>query len=250
MGIDAAWYLEDDTLGFDVGNFANEMSSLYVSQERADLFADEAIGAGVGAPSRKRLSFGVFFFDYDLDGRLDLLQANGHLEDEITKVQPSQTHAQPAQLFWNAGPEARRVFVEVAGETSGDLATPIVGRSAVPFDLEGDGDLDVVLTQTGGAPLLLRNDQASGHHWLRIRLAGPACNPHGLGARVELTAGGRTQRRDLIRTRSYLGQVDASLTFGLGDVAEVERVSVTWPDGEVSEVRAPELDGELRIEHP
>ena len=107
MGVDSGRFRNDGDVGFAIGNFANEMTSFYVSQGSAKLFADEAIGTGIGAPSRTALTFGLFFFDVDLDGRLDLLQTNGHLEEEIAKVDPSQSYRQAAQLFWNAGPDRR-----------------------------------------------------------------------------------------------------------------------------------------------
>src|SRR6185436_15178698 len=116
----------DDAIAYAIGNFANEMSSFYVSQGRADMWADEAIGSGIGAPTRKYLKFGTLFLDYDLDGRQDYLQANGHIEDEINEFQVSQTYEQPAQLFWNAGAHVKRTYVEVA--SAGDLLRPIVGR--------------------------------------------------------------------------------------------------------------------------
>ncbi|MEM7353806.1 MAG: VCBS repeat-containing protein, partial [Acidobacteriota bacterium] len=144
MGIDAGHYRNDSDLGFLIGNFANEMTSVYVSQGDPNIFADEAIVEGIGAPSRRMLSFGVFLFDYDLDGRLDVLQANGHLEGEIAKVDPSQSYRQPAQLFWNAGPDDG--FVTVDAATTGGLAEPIVGRGSAYADVDADGDLDVVLT--------------------------------------------------------------------------------------------------------
>src|SRR5678815_666336 len=115
MGIDAAYYRNDQSLGIAIGNFANEMSALYVSGGPL-LFTDEAIPEGVGPASRLLLKFGIFFFDYDLDGRLDLLTANGHLEQEISKIQRSQTYAQPAQLFWNTGGRGGGCFVVVPAE--------------------------------------------------------------------------------------------------------------------------------------
>jgi hypothetical protein len=185
MGIDSGHYRNDDDLGFAIGNFANEMTSLYISQGDPTFYADEAIGEGIGAPSRLMLSFGVLLFDYDLDGRLDILQVNGHLESEINSVDPSQTYEQPSQLFWNAGPEHRQGFVPVDLSTAGDLAKPIVGRGSAYGDIDGDGDLDVVLTQTGREALLLRNDQATGHHWLQVRLSDPGANGDAIGAWVE-----------------------------------------------------------------
>ncbi len=240
MGVDFGHYRNDADLGFLIGNFANEMTSVYVSQGDPTIFADEAIVEGIGAPSRRMLSFGVLLFDYDLDGRLDVLQANGHLEGEIATVDPSQSYRQPAQLFWNAG--AEEGFVAVEDATTGDLAKPIVGRGAAYADLDGDGDLDVVLTQTGGPPLVLRNDQREGHHWLRLELRGRSPNREAIGARVELDAGGVTQYRQVMPTRSYLSQVERAVTFGLGDLDQVDAVRVVWPDGSEQTIEDLEVD--------
>jgi len=235
MGIDSAWFRNDDSIAYAIGNFANESSSFYVSQGRADLWADEAIGAGIGAPTRKHLSFGALFLDYDLDGRQDFLQANGHLESEINHFQPSQTYEQPAQLFWNAGDEVRNPFVVVSPETTGDLQHPIVGRGCASADVDGDGDLDVLLTQVGGKPLLLRNELALGNRGLRLTLVASGANREAIGARVEVFAGGTKQCQDLVPFRSYLSQVELPLTFGLGTGTRADKVVVHWPDGSTQE---------------
>ena len=125
------------------------------SETTFGLVTDEALTEGIGAPSRLPLKFGVFFFDYDLDGRLDILSANGHLEEEIGKIQKSQQYRQAAQLFWNCGPTRSGCFAPAdASKAGADLFTPIVGRGSAYADIDGDGDLDVILTQTGGRPLL------------------------------------------------------------------------------------------------
>jgi len=229
MGVDSARYRNDSDIAFAIGNFANEMTSLYVSQGDPTLFADEAIPEGIGAPSRRMLKFGLFFFDYDLDGRLDLLEANGHLEEEIAKVDPSQQYRQPAQLFWNAGPEASQTFVMVPAAETGDLARPLTGRGAAYADIDGDGDLDVLITQPGGRPLLLRNDQSLGNHWLRVKLIGAPGNRDAIGAWVTVTAGGITQTRQVMPTKSYLSQVELPVTFGLGKTAKIDSLTVRWP---------------------
>ncbi|MEE2908231.1 MAG: CRTAC1 family protein [Planctomycetota bacterium] len=232
MGIDAAYYRNDDSIGIGIGNFANEMTSFYVGE--GDLFSDEAILEGIGSPTRPLLSFGLFFFDYDLDGRLDLFQTNGHLEEEINEIQSSQQYRQPAQLFWNAGPDQPACFEIVPSETAGDLVVPIVGRGAAYADIDADGDLDVLVTQAGDRPLLLRNEQTLGHHWLRIRLDDPtSINRDAIGAWIDLSAGGIIQRRQVMPTRSYLSQVELPVTFGLGELKAVDSLSVTWPDGSV-----------------
>ena len=232
MGIDAAHFRNDTALGLVIGNFANEMTALYVSQAQPLLFADEAIPEGVGPASRLGLKFGVFFFDYDLDGRLDLLTANGHLEAEIGKIQSSQTYAQPAQLFWNCGSTRGASYVVVPPAKAGtDLFQPMVGRGGAYADFDGDGDLDVVLTQVGGPPRLLRNDQQTGHHWIRLKLVGTRSNRDAIGARVELRAGGLVLPREVMPTRGYLSQSETTLTFGLGSQTHVDGAEIIWPGG-------------------
>ncbi len=181
MGIDIGCPLADDTAVIGIGNFANEMTSLYVSLGDRMTFADQSLMEGIGAASRARLTFGLLFLDVDLDGRQDMLQTNGHLEEEINQIQPSQTYRQPAQLFWNRGESPDGCFAIVPDEKVGDLARPIVGRGAAYADIDHDGDLDVVLTQAEGPPLLLRNDQASDDHWLRVRLVGTQSNRDAFG---------------------------------------------------------------------
>ncbi|MBT8136222.1 MAG: CRTAC1 family protein, partial [Gammaproteobacteria bacterium] len=228
MGVDAAWFTNDEDIGIAIGNFANEMTSFYVAQGGSSLFTDEAIVSGIGPASRRALSFGVFFFDYDLDGQLDLLQTNGHVENEINTVQPSQNYEQPTQLFWNCGVDCPRPFVPV--DSAGDLHQPVVGRGAAYADIDGDGDLDVLITQTGRRPLLLRNDQQTGNNWIRLQLNMPGANGDAIGALVEIEAGGGKQRQRLAPARSYLSQVELPLTFGLGDAGSAA-IRILWPDG-------------------
>lgn len=234
MGIDVARFRNDDTLGIGIGNFANEMTALYVAAKPGSmLFTDDAIPEGIGPASRLPLKFGLFFFDYDLDGWLDLLTANGHLEEEISKVQQSQRYAQPAQLFWNAGgsPLGGGFLVVPEERGGGDLFRPIVGRGSAFADIDGDGDQDVVLTQIGGAPLLLRNDQALGHAWARLVLHGGSANREAIGAWIRVEAGGKVMQRQVMPARSYLSQSELPVTIGLGKLPRPDRVEVLWPDG-------------------
>jgi hypothetical protein len=244
MGIDAARFRNDAETGIAIGNFANEMSSLFVTMDGRGPFVDEAVLEGFGPDSRLVLTFAVLFFDADLDGRLDLFQANGHLENEINRVHPSQTYAQPAQLFWNCGDDCPQRFRLL--DSTADLAQPMVGRGAAYADIDGDGDLDLAILQNGRRAVLLRNDQETGNHWLRVTLEGTRANRDAIGAKVRLTAGGLTQERQVMPSRGYLGQVELPLTFGLGSVDQVEDLVVTWPDGSVQQVPVNGVD---RIVH-
>ena len=248
MGIDAARFTDDGKVAVVIGNFANEMTAFYVAQTEPLLFADEAISWCIGPPSRLPLKFGVFFFDYDLDGRLDVFSANGHLEEEISKIQASQHYRQPAQLFWNAGAQG---FVEVSTNSAGaDLFKPIVGRGSAFADLDQDGDEDVVLTQVGGPPLLLRNDQQLGHHWLRFKLKGARGNQEAIGAWIRVRVQGRTLARQVMPTRSYLSQSELPVTVGLGPATTWDEVEVEWPGGRRQKVEGAKLDGVTVIEEP
>jgi hypothetical protein len=251
MGIDVAEYRDDGKVGIAIGNFANEMTGFYVNQDTTRLFfSDKAIAEGIGPPSQLLLKFGLFFFDYDLDGRLDVFTANGHLEDEINKVQASQTYAQPPQLFWNCGPDGRVVFIEVKPGVAGTGAfKPLVGRGAACADIDGDGDLDVLITANGGRPRLLRNEGGNRNHWLRVKLEGDGrtTSRDAIGAVVELYYGETIQRQELMGGRSYLSQCESVLTFGLGERTDVDELVIIWPGGTKKSLRNIQADQTLQI---
>lgn len=250
MGIDHACFRNNLELGITIGNFANEMTALYVSAPQTTQFIDQALPSGLGPTTRLLLTFGIAFVDYDLDGRQDIFAANGHLEDDIHRVQSSQHYEQPPQLFWNAGPENATEFVPVPGEVCGDdFVRPMVGRGATYADIDGDGDLDFLITAIGRAPRLLRNENQLGHHWLRVQLVDRTCNNRdALGARVELHTANGIQYRTVSPTRSYLSQVELPLTFGLGKSHQVQKLVVHWPDGERREYEVPDVDRLIVIE--
>lgn len=253
MGIDSSRFQDDDNLAIAIGNFANEMTALYVNQHDPFVFTDEAIQQGIGTASKEMLTFGVFFFDYDLDGWLDLLTANGHIEPDIARVQPNQQYKQSAQLFWNARGSGRiNAFVPVPADKCGsDIFTPVAGRGSAYADMDGDGDLDALITQINGPPLLLRNDQALNHHWLRLKLVGKTSNRDAIGAWVNVRVGPKTLRRQVMPTRGFLSQSELPLTFGLGNARAVDEVTVIWPGGSTQTVRDVPIDTLTVIEqHP
>lgn len=246
MGIDSAYFRNNASLGIAIGNFSNEMTALYVAENTALQFVDEAISSGLGPATRLSLTFGVCFLDYDLDGRLDLLTSNGHLEQDINRVLPSQFYKQPPQLFWNCGSASETEFLQVPAESVGDeFAKPLVGRGSCYADLDGDGDLDLLIATSGQAPRLLRNDQQLDHHWLRVSLQ--ANDAHAIGAIVEIKLGDQTLRRRISPTKSYLSQSELPVTFGLGQQTTVNSLKVITCNGEETLLSNPEVDRTLRV---
>ena len=243
MGIDTSRFRDDAKLAIGIGNFANEMTALYVAQNSSTNFSDEAITEGIGPASRLLLKFGLFFFDYDLDGRLDLLTANGHLEEEISKIQKSQQYAQPAQLFWNAGNRSGGSFLTVPSEKVGtDLFKPVIGRGSAFGDIDGDGDPDLVITQVGGSPLLLKNDQKLGHHWTRFKLIGTRSNRDAIGAWIKVRIKDKVLWRQVMPTKSYLSQSELPVTIGLDSASQPDEVTVVWPGNRLQKVEKVNID--------
>ena len=189
MGIDAADYDGSGVPSLVIGNFSNEMVSLYHNEGRG-FFIDVAPVSEVGRASLLTLAFGAFFFDFDLDGLQDIFITNGHVDDDIQAVQQRVSYAQPPHLFRNVG-DGR--FTEATDKVGEAFARPVVGRGAAYGDIDGDGDLDVAVTTNGGPAYLFRNDGASENAWIAFKLQGSASNREGIGAQIDLTAGGKTQ---------------------------------------------------------
>lgn len=235
MGIDADRFLDPDTLGISIGNFANEMTALYVARRNSLLFADEAYFQGIGTSSLPALTFGVFFFDYDLDGRLDLLTSNGHIEPRIGAVHAKQQYLQTLQLFWNTGMAGANGFALVPPEQSTpDFSTPLAGRGSAYADIDGDGDLDVVICQVNGPARLFRNEHEPSGRWLRLSLRDNrkiTSNPFALGAQVRVQTQFRSLGRRAVRSRGYLSHSEHPITIGLEANERIESIVVTWPDG-------------------
>ena len=230
MGVDAADYDRSGRPSLVIGNFSNEMIALY-HNEGNGLFIDEAPRSALGRTSLLTLAFGCFFFDYDLDGHLDIFVANGHVTDDVARVQSRVTYAQPPHLFRNQG-DGR--FEEVVAEPGSALAVPLVARGTAYGDIDNDGDLDVLVTVNDGPARLLRNDTRRTGNVLRVQLVGTASNRDGIGARVEVVLGDGARLWRLVKTgSSYASQSELPVTFGLGAVAVAESVRVVWPSGQV-----------------
>jgi len=234
MGVDVGDWMLAGRPGLVIGNFSNEMISLY-ENEGNGRFRDRSPESGVGLASLRTLAFGTFFFDYDLDGFLDIFVANGHLEKDIQAVQPELQYAQAPHLFRNLGGGR---FEDVAPKCPA-FTEALVARGAAFGDFDGDLDLDILVNSVGDRARLFRNDSADGRRALRVRLVGGSgSNRDGFGSEVRVRAGGREQVAWPHSGGSYASQSESVLTFGLGVAPVADEVSVLWPSGKRSVLSA------------
>ena len=233
MGTEFADYNGDGRLDLVVTNHEFETTSLF-RNEGGGTFADATIDGGVSAPTLPFVGFGVAFFDADNDADLDLSIVNGHVIDNTAMFRAGSTHAQRKLLFQNTN---GRRFTEVGRQSGAGFSRDDVGRTLLTGDIDNDGDVDLVITNNGGAPEILRNTGGNAGNAIVIRVAGSAGNRDGLGARVTVAAGGRTQVREVKSGSSYLGQNDVRVHIGLGESTRIERVDVRWLGGRVDTLR-------------
>ena len=233
MGTDAADFDNSGSPGLVVTNFDNELIGLYRPVGRG-LYEDVALKAGIGAPSRSTLGFGCGFLDVDLDGRLDLLVVNGHIDETVRNIRGNVGYAQPPHLFLNRG---NGTFRDAAIEAGRDFAQPRVGRGLAFGDFDRDGDVDVLMTANNGQATLFRNDQLGGNRSLRVRLVGTTSNRDAIGATVRIFHDGVSQQRTVKSGSSYLSQSELPVTFGVGKRDRIARVVVSWPSGRTDEFK-------------
>jgi enediyne biosynthesis protein E4 len=230
MGTDVADIDNSGLPSLLIGNFTNESTSLYKS-DGTGLFADESMRSGIGQMTVQSLTFGCFFMDYDLDGRLDIFAANGHVSDDIAVVQPTLRYAQPMGAYRNLG---SRKFENVSAKLGSAIEKSVVGRGLAYLDFDNDGDLDVVITANNGPARLLRNDNANQNDLLRVKLVGTKSNRDAIGTKVTLTTNTGVNLTRMVKGgSSYLSQSELPLTFGLGKPGSVTsgRLQIVWPSG-------------------
>ena len=231
MGVDAADYDRSGHASIIITNFANQMLSLY-HNEGNGLFVDEAPRSEVGRASLVTLGFGCFFFDYDNDGWPDIFVADGHIENEIERVQKRVSYAEPPHLFRNLGGGKFKEVTQTSGEV---FASPKVARGAAFADIDQDGALDILLTTNGGRVYLFHNEGGTNHS-LRVKLKGAKSNRDGIGAVIRVVSGKERQWQMLRSGSSYLSQSELVATFGLGSAVKADSVEVQWPSGQVDKL--------------
>jgi hypothetical protein len=233
MGVDAGDVDASGRSTLAITNFDNEMIGLYRPLGRG-LYQDVALQSGVGAASRSTLGFGCAFADVDLNGSLDLVVANGHIDETVRRIRGNVGYAQAPYLFLNQGNGA---FRDVAAAAGGDFAKPKVGRGLAVGDFDRDGDLDILMTTNNGPAYLFRNDQLAGNRSVRFRLTGTRSNRDAIGATVRIFDGSSSQSRTVKSGSSYLSQSELPVTFGVGKRDRIDRVVITWPSGRTEEFK-------------
>jgi hypothetical protein len=197
-------------------------------------YNDVAVQAGVGLASQNTLGFGCAFLDANLDGALDLIVANGHIDDTVRNIRGNVGYAQPPQIFLNNG---QGKFQDVAAATGEAFIQPKVGRGLCYADFDRDGDLDILMTTNNGPAYLYRNDQTAANRSVRIRLIGTKSNRDAIGASVKIFCGTAVQSRLVKSGSSYLSQSELPLTFGVGKRDRVDRLVIEWPSGRTEEYK-------------
>ena len=233
MGVDVGDFDNSGSPGIAITNFEGEMIGLY-RRSASGTYRDVSTEAGVGFPSRNLLGFGCSFADLDLDGRLDLVTVNGHIDDTVRNIRGNVGYAQLPQLFLNQGNARFRDISSTAGK---GFAQARVGRGLAFGDFDRDGDVDILMTTNNGPAVLLRNDQSSGNRSVRFRLRGTASNRDAIGSTVRIFHDGITQMRMVRSGSSYLSQSELPVTFGVGRRDRIERAVVTWPNGRTEEAK-------------
>jgi len=246
MGADASDYDRSGRPHLIVGNFSSQMLALYRNQGR-NLFVDEAPRTPVGLSSQSSLTFGAFFFDYDLDGWPDILAANGHIDEDIGRAQPKIAFRQPPLLFRNTG---MGKFENTTATQPEAFRRPIVARGAAYADFDRDGDLDVLISTNHGPAFLYRNDGGNRNNWVSLRLRGTRSNRSALGAVVRLEAASGRQTQTVHSGSSYCSQSDLALTFGLGQDKSIGSIEIDWPSGKKQKLTSIAPNKHHVIEEP
>jgi hypothetical protein len=227
MGADAGDYDGDSRIDLVLTAFAHDRNTLYRNIDGRQ-FEDASVTAGIAAPTFVRMGWGTAFIDADLDGRLDLFVANGHIFSDVDDYpQLGETYRQKSQLLLNRGGR----FGDVSAHAGAGLQIARVGRGLAVGDIDDDGDLDAVVSNVDDEPTLLENRQSTGHHWIAFRVVSKAKNRSAIGAKVTIEAGGTKQLREIRSGGSYLSQSDLRTYFGLGDQRDPVSVEIRLPGG-------------------
>ena len=238
MGIAIGDYLHTGHPSMYVTNFADEYSTLYRNDGKWD-FHDVSYQSGVALPSLSYVKWGTGFLDIDNDGWLDLIAVNGHVYPQIDVLRSSPGYREPGSLLLN---QMDGTFCDASDQAGSALKQRRVSRGLAVGDLFNDGQVDVVVGDLDGAPVILKNHGVPGHHWVSFELAGVKSNRLAIGARLTIVAGGITQTEEIHSGGSYLSQNDLRVHFGLGTADKIDSLEIRWPGGPTEILKALAVD--------
>jgi hypothetical protein len=227
MGIAVGDYNHTGLPSLYVTNFADEYNTLYQNQGQYD-FRDVSYEAGVALASLPWVKWGTAFVDLDNDGWLDLIGVNGQVYPQVDTLPSSSRYRQPKNLFMN---ERNGKFCDAASQAGVAPQEPRVSRGVAVADFDNDGQMDVIVEDLDGPPMLLHNSGAPGNHWVSFELAGTKSNRLAIGAKLKVVAGGMTQTEEVRSGGGYLSQHDLRIHFGLGSATKIDSVEIRWPSG-------------------
>ncbi len=243
MGTDAGDTTGSGWLDLIVTHLDFEQARLYHNLKDGS-FEDDTYQAKLGFATFHLSGFGVRFMDFDNDGARDVLMVNGHILDNISLIHGDVRYAEPKLMYRNTG---RGVFENVSAKMGPDFVAPRVSRGAAVADFDNDGDLDILVSNNGQGPQLLRNDGGNKNHWLEILLVGTKSNRDGVGARVKLVAGDSVLFDQRKGGMSYQSAQDPRLHFGLGQHETVDSIEIQWPSGAVTKLTNLQSDQILTV---
>jgi len=238
MGVDWGDYDNDSRLDLAVATFQHEAKQVY-HNDGGDVFTEQSAVLGIAEITAPNVAFGAKWLDFDNDGWLDLMFANGHVQDNIGDIDKSTAFKQPTQLFRN---EKGQRLMDVSAGLIGPAGRPIVGRGIAVGDYDNDGKVDALMVDSGGAPVLLHNETPQVGHWLEIKLAGRKCNRDGQGALITVEAGGKKLLRQCSTSGSYMSGSDRRVHVGVGPASVVDTVTVQWPNGPTDTYKDVDVD--------
>ena len=244
MGVDAADVFNTGYQDLFVANVDQEMFSLY-RNNKDETFRDVAHTNNIAQATRLLSGWGLKFFDYDNDGSIDLILANGHPDDMIENYSAQVKYAEPLLLFHQEGGK----LVNVTGDAGPAFTRSYPARGLAAGDFNNDGKVDVLIATNGGAPVLLKNKAGEGNHWIGLKLEGVTCNRDAIGAKIRWSAGGIIRNRMKNNGGSYLSSHDPREVLGIGKTGKIDWIEITWPkpSGKVQRIENPAMDRYLTV---
>ena len=238
MGLAVGDYLHNGRPSLFVTNFSDEYSNLF-RNDGAWNFTDVSYKSGVALPSLPYVKWGTAFFDADNDVWLELIVVGGNVYPQVDTLPSGARYKEPKVLELN---QKDGTFCDASEQAGVALSIPRVSRGLAAGDLFNDGNVDLVVEDLTGEPMILKNSGVPGRHWVSFELQGTKSNRLAIGARIKMVAGGMTQTEEIHSGGSYLSQNDLRVHFGLNTATRIDSVEIRWPSGKIETLKNLDAD--------